>query len=41
LGKIYATLGDAALAKRTLEDLLKRNPGYSGKEEAEKILGGL
>ncbi|MCL2478998.1 MAG: tetratricopeptide repeat protein, partial [Treponema sp.] len=41
LGKTYVSLGDSAQAKRTLQDLLNRNPSYSGRAEAEKILSGL
>jgi Flp pilus assembly protein TadD len=41
LGKTYASLGDAANARQRLSDLLKRNPSYSRRGEAEKILAGL
>lgn len=41
LGKLYASTGDAANAKKTLGDLLARNPGYAKRAEAERILGGL
>jgi tetratricopeptide (TPR) repeat protein len=41
LGKTYASLGDSDSAKRSLEDLLKRNPAWPGRAEAERILAGL
>jgi tetratricopeptide (TPR) repeat protein len=41
LGKTCASLGEAEAAKKYLQDLLKRNPGYTAKAEAEKILAGL
>jgi len=41
LGKTYASLGDSANAKQRLSDLIKRNPSYERRAEAEKILAGL
>ncbi|MCX7656946.1 MAG: tetratricopeptide repeat protein, partial [Treponemataceae bacterium] len=41
LGKTYASLGDTANARQRLSDLLKRNPTYTRRGEAEKILAGL
>ncbi|MDR1211749.1 MAG: tetratricopeptide repeat protein, partial [Spirochaetaceae bacterium] len=41
LGKTCASLQDGEQAKRYLQDLLNRNPGYPRREEAERILGGL
>ncbi len=41
LGKVYATLNDSVNAGKYLSDLLKQNPGYAKKTEAEIILGAL
>jgi tetratricopeptide (TPR) repeat protein len=41
LGMTCITLGQNADAKRYLQDLVSRNPNYSGKAEAEKILRSL
>jgi FimV-like protein len=41
LGKTFVSLGDSDSARRSLLELLKRNPGYEGKAEAERILAGL
>ncbi len=41
LGKVYAALNDSANAGKYLSDLLKQNPGYAKKTEAEMILGAL
>jgi len=41
LGKTCFTLGRNNDARRYLQDLISRNPNYSGKSEAENILGSL
>jgi FimV-like protein len=41
LGKTYVSLGDRDSAKRSLQELISRNPDYTGKAEAERILSGL
>jgi len=41
LGMTCVTLGQNADAKRYLQDLVSRNPNYSGKAEAERILRNL
>ncbi|GHV81262.1 hypothetical protein AGMMS49944_30530 [Spirochaetia bacterium] len=41
LGKTYVSLGERDSAKRSLEELVSRNPNYTGKAEAERILSGL
>jgi len=41
LGKTHASLGENREAKQVLEDLVKRNPNYSGRKEAERILAGI
>ena len=41
LGKTCTGLGNTDEAKKNLEDLLKRNPSYPGRAEAERILTGL
>ncbi|MDR2471786.1 MAG: tetratricopeptide repeat protein [Treponema sp.] len=41
LGKTCAGMGDADSARRYLAALLEKNPGHSGKAEAEKILASL
>jgi tetratricopeptide (TPR) repeat protein len=41
LGKTCFTLGQHSDARRYLQDLINRNPGYSGKAEAESILASL
>jgi tetratricopeptide (TPR) repeat protein len=41
LGMTCVTLGQNSEAKRYLQDLISRNPNYSGKAEAERILKSL
>jgi tetratricopeptide (TPR) repeat protein len=41
LGKACAGMGDLESAKQYLASLLEKNPGYSGRAEAEKILMSL
>ena len=41
LGKTYVSLGQFNDAKRYLQDLINRNPNYSERTEAERILKGL
>ncbi|MDR0312953.1 MAG: tetratricopeptide repeat protein [Treponema sp.] len=41
MGQTYAGLGDSIQARRTLQDLLDRNPSYPGKNNAERILASL
>ena len=41
LGKLFVTLGRFDDAKRHLQDLINRNPGFSERVEAERILRGL
>jgi len=41
LGMTYVKLEQNAEAKRYLQDLISRNPNYSGKAEAERILRSL
>ena len=41
LGKTYVSLGDSAQARRTLQDLIARNPSYSSRAEVERILAEL
>lgn len=41
LGKTCVSLGMRDDARKYLVDLLQRNPSYSGRAEAERILGGL
>jgi len=35
------SLGDTSQAKQTFEDLIRRNPNYPGRPEAERFLAGL
>ena len=41
LGKLQASTGDSAGAKKTLSDLLAKNPNYAKRAEVEKLLSGL
>ena len=41
LGKTYASLGDTINAKQRLEELIRQNPSYAERAEAERILTGL
>ncbi|MEI6873828.1 MAG: tetratricopeptide repeat protein, partial [Spirochaetota bacterium] len=41
LGQLQASSGDSASAKKTLGDLLAKNPSYEKKVEVQKILSGL
>jgi tetratricopeptide (TPR) repeat protein len=41
MGQTYAGLGDSAQARRTLQELLDRNPSYPGRNNAERILASL
>jgi FimV-like protein len=41
LGKTYISLEDSDSAKRSLQELIRGNPNYTGRAEAERILSGL
>jgi len=41
LSKTYVALGQFNDAKRYLQDLINRNPAYTERVEAERILRGL
>ena len=41
LGKLYATTGDPAAAKKTLGDLVAKKPDYPKRAEVDAILAGL
>jgi len=41
LSKVYITLGQIENAKRSLQELINRNPNYLNRTEAERILKGL
>ena len=41
LGKLYASTGDSANAKKTLGDLVAKKPDYDKRAEVDQILAGL